>query len=283
VTPGTKRCLAVIVGLAWSPAGAVAQGPAGPDLASPPPATGAPPPASAPAPAPALDQWLAPPGTRIPIDGQAAAIAVQEGLGPQAAPLMMQFFRPRRIAVARARSGSYVFTLGDVERVVSETAFLDSFVALTGSNELDRFRVARPRPVGGILLAAGGVAVAYVAGGIALGCAAADVQPAVGQERHSCSAKTSGAIAVGGLFAAVLGVMMISQSQSGADNPDLHRIPIEQADEIVQRYNLALLRQAARLIRTGDTRALFATTSPRPRRPAPPRLGLSPLGVVLRF
>src|SRR4029453_2041466 len=88
--------------------------------------------------------------------------------------LRRHFFRPRRIAIAPSSRGGYVFTVGDVQRVVSETAFIDSFVAVTGSAELDRYYVARPRPVGGIVLAGGGIVVAYVAAEVALVCAASN-------------------------------------------------------------------------------------------------------------
>ncbi|HXU81683.1 MAG TPA: hypothetical protein VN914_09820, partial [Polyangia bacterium] len=87
----------------------------------------------------------------------------------------------------------------------------------------------------------------------------------------------------GGLVAAGLGLVMLTNSQAGANDPDLHRIPPDQADAIVQRYNLALLRHAADLIRAGNVQAVMASASPRPRPPAPVRIGLGPTGFALRF
>jgi len=276
-----KRALAFILTLVWWPVGAIAQ----------PPGPGAPRdvPPDQPASAPAPDPWLTPPGAApaapaMTIESQAAAVAVQQGLGPQAAPMMLMYYRPRRIAVARSTQGGYVFTVGEAQRVVSETALIDSYVALTGSNDLDRYRVVRPRPVGGIVLVAGGVAVAYGFGEWALYCAAGNSEAALGgQNQHTCEARTKAAIAAGGLLAAGLGLMMIVQSQQGASDTELHRIPFDQADAVAQRYNLALLHRAAALVRAGDMQGLMASTSPRPRPPAPPRLSLGLSGFVLTF
>jgi hypothetical protein len=259
-----------------------------------PPDPGAPPAVPGPTPAPVppprppvFDPWLAAPGSTPPtttVEGQAAAVAMEEGLGPQAIGLMLQFYRPRSIAVAPSARGGYVFTVGEAQRVVSETAVLDSFVALTGSNELERYRVARPRPIGGILLAGGGVVVAYLGAEVALACSASDTFNSVGSSQsHTCHPGLYAGIALGGLIAAGVGVVMVARSQTGANDPDLHRIPLDQAGAIVQRYNLALLKRAARMVRLGDWQGLRADTSPRPRSPGPARLGLGPAGLVLRF
>lgn len=267
--------------------------------AAPPAATAPvpPPPPQAPAPAgpnPALDPWLRPPGAPItfdgqaPIDQQATAIAVQEGLGPGAAGLMLQYFRPRRIAVAPSQRGGYVFTVGEMQKVVSEAAFLDSYATVTGAKDLDRYRVDRPRPVGGIILAGGGIVVAYVAAEVALVCSTSSAESGLSGDRPRCgsgTARTSALIAVGGLVASVVGLVMLTQSQAGANDPDLHRIPFDQTNEIVQRYNLALLKRAATMVRIGDLQGLMATSEPpaRPRPPAPPRLSLGPAGIGLTF
>jgi hypothetical protein len=278
--PGMKQILAFVLALAWAP-GAMAQAPT---VAAPPPV-----PPDKPERAPAPDPWLTPPGAApatpvTTLENQAAAVAVQEGLGPGAVPLMLRFYRPRGAAIARSPRGGYVFTIGEVQRVATETAFIDSYVALTGSHDLDRYRMDRPRPVGGIILVGGGIIVAYGFGEWALFCAAGNTEAGLGgQNTHTCDARTKAGVAVGGLLAAGLGLMMIVQSQAGADDPDLHRIPFDQADQIVGRYNVALLHRAALLLRVGDLPALMASTSPRPRPPAPPRLSLSPAGFLLTF
>src|SRR5689334_21163714 len=118
-----KSCALIMLALI-APGTALAQ--TAPDVSAPPPA--APPPA-------AYDPWLAPPGSQPPaptIEAQAAAVAIQAGIGPQSTGLMLQFFRPRRIGITRSPGVGYVFTVGDVQRVATETAFIDSFVALTG-------------------------------------------------------------------------------------------------------------------------------------------------------
>jgi hypothetical protein len=116
------------------------------------PDAGAAPPGSADQQQRAPEPWLAPGGSApapTSVESAAAAVAAQEGLGPQAVPMMVLFYRPRQIAAAPSAQGGYVFTAGEARKVISENTFLDSYLALTGSNDLERYRVVRPRPGAG--------------------------------------------------------------------------------------------------------------------------------------
>lgn len=288
-----------ILALCWLGIGsgrAAAQPPPSADRPPPPAHHQAPQPGDAfGAPPPILGAPAPPPGQHAPVltrEGQIQlfvhTVADQEGIPPgPGREGMLNFFRARRVAIARGGPGGYQFVVGRLERVVSESAFISSFTLVTRSSELDRYKPSDSKRTMGQVLLVGGGATAYVAGLLAMTCLTPSNPEYAGstyREERSCSAGTRGAVALGGLVAAVAGIVLISQSNSDAANPAAHNIPVGTADLIVQRYNRALLQRAAALVRSGDWATLMADAEPRRPVTSPaPRLAAGPLGLMIRF
>jgi hypothetical protein len=217
-----------------------------------------------------------------------AGVAHQRGLGhPVYVQALEQYYRRRRIAIQTGVPGTYQFTVGEPGRVVAERQFIDSYRLVTGSNELDQFAPERSgRVLMGVLTVGGGL-TAYVAGLVAIGCAASSTTHGGTSEiDEGCSPGVPAAIAVAGAVVGIVGLVNLARSDAPGD-PSHHRIPLTTARTIVPHYNRALVERAIMEIQRGNHGYLEASLSPPEQRrapiPPPTTIGLGPGGLLLRF